>query len=257
MQTTRYSIHGQLFLALVFTYFLWNDSQAQSTISEERNPSVEMGIITLLVTFRVKPSEKELFKQALLEDVQYARKEKGNITMELYEGKDRPNTLYLFERWENQKELDKHFEQPYTQKVLKLNETALIEPMEIAYLDDLAPLSVEALPRPVYTDKMVDLVVVFKVKEGKQAKFIRQFRKSVQHSRPETGNIAFHIHSVKDDAVTFVLYERWQNQEALDFHFEQHYTKELFETFKEVLDRPVEESLRFITEISTPLQEAK
>lgn len=205
--------------------------------------------ITMLVTFNVKPEQLEVFKTVLIEDAQNARNESGNITMELYQHKDKPNILYFFERWANQKALDGHFEKSYTKRVLELNRISLHNPMEILYLDDIYPLSKFELKKPLLTDSPVDLVVVFKVKAGMQERFIQQFQKSVTKSRPETGNIAFHFHTVEDDNTKFVLYERWRNQAALDFHFEQPYTKELFELFKMALDKPVEESLNFIVEI--------
>jgi quinol monooxygenase YgiN len=95
---------------------------------------------------------------------------------------------------------------------------------------------------------ILSLVVIFTVKDGTQERFIQQFQKSVLNSRPETGNIAFHFYMVNESTTKFVLYERWRSQAALDFHFAQPYTKELFELFKTALTKPVEESLHFITE---------
>jgi quinol monooxygenase YgiN len=227
-----------LLFAFLFLLSLHTSAQKQKT-----------DVVTMLVTFTVKPEQKEAFKDALLEDAKNARTEKGNLTMELYEHKDKATTLFLFERWTNQTALDEHFEKPYTKKVLELNKIALASPMEILYLNDVAPLPSREFKKPLSADTPVDLVVIFKVKDGMQERFIQQFQKSIQNSRPETGNIAFHFHSVNEDKSAFVLYERWRNQAALDFHFAQPYTKELFELFKTALDKPVEESLNFISEL--------
>jgi quinol monooxygenase YgiN len=227
-----------------------SSANAQNNNSRAKNNLM----LALLVTFRVKPEQRELLKTALLEDVRNAKTEKGNITMELYEHRDQPNTFYLFERWGNQVALDLHFEKPYTRKVLELNKTALREPMEILYLNDLAPLPQKEMKKPLTADTPVDLVVIFKVKDGMQERFIQQFQKSVENSRPEAGNIAFHFHTVEGDNTKFVLYERWRNQASLDFHFAQPYTKELFELFKTALAKPVDESLNFMTEIGNEKQ---
>lgn len=45
------------------------------------------------------------------------------------------------------------------------------------------------------------------------------------------------------------VYERWKNQSALDHHFAQAYTRELFEVFKTVLAKPVEEGFIFVRQI--------
>lgn len=202
----------------------------------------------MLVTFHTKPEYREELERLLRKDVEEAGKEEGNLSMYLYRAKDNQDTYFLFERWKNQQALDAHFEKPYTKAVLELTEKALTDPMEIMFLNDLAPISPVNYERsPQTPDEATDLIVVFTVKEGMQERFMEQFRYSAQNSRPEPGCVAFHIHSVKDRPNTFVLYERWENREALDSHFEQPYTRELFTLFEEVLDKPVEESLEFIT----------
>lgn len=126
--------------------------------------------------------------------------------------------------------------------------TALTTPLEILYLNDLFPLSPAHCSRsPENPGEAAELIVIFKVKEGEQSKFTKQFENSVSRGRLEAGCVAFHIHMVEGEPAKFVLYERWENQAALDFHFEQPYTKELFEVFKEVLERPVEESMTFLS----------
>jgi quinol monooxygenase YgiN len=213
--------------------------------------------ITMLVTFHVKPEQKEVFKKALVADREGAAGEKGNISMELYEHKDKPNTFYFFERWENQKALDDHFAKKYTKDVLELSKTALTTPMEILYLNDISPLPANEIKSPLASDTLVDLIVVFKVKDGMQDAFIKQFQKSVVNSRPEPGNIEFFFHTVPGDNTKFVLYERWRSQAALDFHFAQPYTKELFGIFQSTLAGPVDEYLNFVTEIGYPKRAVK
>ncbi|MEJ5053368.1 putative quinol monooxygenase [Sphingobacterium sp. MYb382] len=211
--------------------------------------------VTMLVTFHLKAEQKDAFKKALKADKDGALKEKGNISMVLYEQKDKPNTLYLFERWENQTALDEHFTYAYAKDVLALNETALTAPMEILYLNDIAPLPKNEIKHPQASDTSVDLVVLFKVKDGMQQTFIKQFEKSIVKSRPEAGNIEFFFHTVPGDNTKFVLYERWRNQTALDFHFAQPYTIELFDVFKAALEEPIENYLNFITEVKQTYNE--
>jgi quinol monooxygenase YgiN len=224
-------------------------------VTSAQNKSEER--VTMLVTFNVKAEHREAFKNALISDRKGAASEKGNISMELYEQKDKPNTFYLFERWVNKKSLDEHFTKKYAKDVLVLNKTALTTPMEILYLNDISPLPKNEIKNPLSTDVPVDIVVIFKVKDGMQNTFIKQFEKSIVNSRPESGNIEFFFHTVPGDNTKFVLYERWRSQAALDFHFAQPYTKELFEMFKSTLEKPVEEYLNFITEIGYEKRETK
>jgi quinol monooxygenase YgiN len=203
---------------------------------------------TLLVTFHVNPSHKEQFKNALLDDMDGARRETGNLSMELFHSKEAPDTFYFYERWKNKEDLNDHLTRDYTKHVFDIAAAALKIPMNIKYLEDLSPISREEYKYPSEPEKAVDLVVNFTVKEGQQERFVLQFLSSVKHSRKEPGCIAFHIHSVENDPTSFVLFERWENQAAFDFHLEQEYTKALFESFNHTLARPVEECLEYIIE---------
>jgi quinol monooxygenase YgiN len=204
----------------------------------------------MLVTFNTKPDQRQAFENALLDDLQHARTEPGNVSMDLLQARDEAGTYFFFERWKDRAALDSHFAQPYTKAVLDLAQSALTRPMEILYLRDLFPAAARTRPSAIDASSSVDLIVVFAVKEGARDAFIRQFEKSVKNSRLEPGCLLFHIHEVEGDPNAFVLYERWRDQAALDSHFAEPYTKELFELFAGVLARPVEERLTFVRELS-------
>ncbi|MBC7883790.1 MAG: antibiotic biosynthesis monooxygenase [Anaerolineae bacterium] len=222
-----------------------NPTQSSSIAATANNPP-----ITMLVTFKTKPEMTNAFQKALLHDLVNARKELGCITMQLFVDKNDSSILFFFERWQNQSALDNHFAQTYTKAVLELAETALISPMEILYMEDLAPLSAEGIQGSSHEEDSVDLVVIFEVKAEGQERFKAQFLNSVKYSRPEPGCVSFHIHAVKEINSKFVLYERWRNQEAFDFHLAQSYTKELFESFSATLAKPVEECLIYLRDLT-------
>lgn len=39
----------------------------------------------------------------------------------------------------------------------------------------------------------------------------------------EAGNVFYRLHEAIADPCHFIIYERWENQEALDFHMQQDY----------------------------------
>ena len=41
----------------------------------------------------------------------------------------------------------------------------------------------------------------------------------------EPGNICYRLHQVEDDSCQFIIYEKWKDQAALDFHMNQDYLK--------------------------------
>jgi quinol monooxygenase YgiN len=85
----------------------------------------------------------------------------------------------------------------------------------------------------------VALVVNFEVKAGTEAEFEQFFRRSVMCSRLEPANIAFNVHRVMGSERSYVLYEIWRSEEALNSHLARPYTKALFATFDRNLTRPV------------------
>jgi len=212
--------------------------------------------VTMLVTFHVKPDQKAALRQALIEDRNESAKEPGNISIVLFEHRDKPDVMYLFERWTSQAVLDAHFKKPYTLKVLELNKTALTSPMEIMKLNDIAPLPKDQIKYPLAADSPVDLICIFHIKPGASTTFINQFKKSIKNSRPEPGNINFFFHTVPGDTSTYVLMERWRNNAALQSHFQEPYTKELFSMFTRTLPLPAENYLNYVTEIGYPARKA-
>lgn len=96
----------------------------------------------------------------------------------------------------------------------------------------------------------VVLVVDFEVKPGAEDEFERFFRRSVTCSRLEPGNVVFNLHKVVDAKGRYVLYEVWRSPAALEWHFAQSYTKDLFAMFDRALVRPVADGgLRFISDL--------
>lgn len=200
----------------------------------------------LLVTFHVNPSQREKFKNALLDDMNGARREPGNLSMDLFTSKETPDTFYFYERWRSKEDLSYHLTRDYTKHVFEIAGVSLKVPMQLKTLQDFNPISPEEYKYPAAPQNAVDLIVHFTVKEEQRERFIAQFMNSVKHSRKEQGCIAFHIHNVENAPLSFVLFERWENQAAFDFHLSQEYTLALFESFKETLAKPVEECLEYI-----------
>jgi len=100
----------------------------------------------------------------------------------------------------------------------------------------------------------VTLIVNFRVQQNVIEQFKQRMIRQAELSRAEAGCVIFNIHQSNQDPQIFWLYEKWYDQAALDFHFAQTYTQELFEFFKESLEVPVEEGLDYVTDlVSLPL----
>jgi quinol monooxygenase YgiN len=93
----------------------------------------------------------------------------------------------------------------------------------------------------------IALVVNFEVKPGTEAEFEKIFRRSVTCSRLEPGHITFNVHKILGTERSYVLYEIWRNEDAVNSHFARPYTVALFSMFDRNLARPLSEGgLKFV-----------
>jgi quinol monooxygenase YgiN len=96
----------------------------------------------------------------------------------------------------------------------------------------------------------VALVVNFEVKPSAEAEFEKVFHRSVTCSRLEPGNIVFNVHKILGAERSYVLYEVWRNEAAVNSHFARPYTVALFSMFDHNLARPLSEGgLRFVQDL--------
>jgi quinol monooxygenase YgiN len=201
--------------------------------------AMDPDVFTMLVKIYTEENDpkRPQFMEALKGDVRGGKSEKGNIAFQLYQDNNNKNNYFLYELWENRNALLHHFEQPWTKEVLALAAQKKGKAAEFIYLKDLNPISESEIKKQSEIKQSVDLMVILEVKEGFQQKFIEQFQKSIALTRKtEKGNIAFHLYEIIGSKTQFILYERWKDKDALDYHREQEYTNELFKVFGEVLD---------------------
>lgn len=86
---------------------------------------------------------------------------------------------------------------------------------------------------------MLTVIAHIKVKEGKQEDFKRKLFELIPLTLEEDGCHKFELLEDEEDGTRFFLYENWTDQSALDFHYSRPYTKEVFESYKEILAEPV------------------
>ena len=71
-----------------------------------------------------------------------------------------------------------------------------------------------------------------------KAEFITDFiaisKEAVKLSTAEKGNISFNFTQYKTEDNTFLFFEEWKDQKAIDFHISQTYFKDFMEKAKEM-----------------------
>jgi len=99
----------------------------------------------------------------------------------------------------------------------------------------------------------VKMIVRFQVKPALIEPFKQRFVRHTESSRKESGCVTFNLYQSNKNPQIYWLYEIWKDQAALNFHFAQDYTKDIFVFLKDSLEVPVEEGLYYLSEIN-PLQ---
>lgn len=86
------------------------------------------------------------------------------------------------------------------------------------------------------------VMLTLQFKPGSAEKVLERMVPSIRLTRAEPGNNEFQLFKIKGSEDKFVVFERWKNQAALEWHWEQPYTKETLELFGEHLAEPLSEA---------------
>jgi quinol monooxygenase YgiN/sugar lactone lactonase YvrE len=193
-------------------------------------------VYPMLVQLQVNNRDyNPLFKDALIGDVDGALTEQGNVIMELFQSADDDNTYFLYEIWENRNALLTHFQKPWTQKAFEAGSKAQVD-AQFYYLEAIDPLRENELKSPNPESESADMVIFFDVKPEAINQFESVFRDAIDNSRQEEGVLSYQLYKILGSSSNqYVLYERWESQQALQTHIEQEHLQSLFGMFQEAL----------------------
>lgn len=88
--------------------------------------------------------------------------------------------------------------------------------------------------------KPFTLFVQAQIKKGTLDRFMPVADAAVKGTRNEPGNLAYKFHQATDDSHHLFLFEKWQNFESLQYHFQQPYTLEILKIYGELCEQPLE-----------------
>lgn len=83
------------------------------------------------------------------------------------------------------------------------------------------------------------LTVVVKVKPEHQQEMKDLLYSLPELSKKENACIEYDVHQSIDDENTFILNEKWESVDGLDFHNEQSYSKAFFASFDKLQEHPI------------------
>ncbi len=69
--------------------------------------------IYIVVLITAKEGYRQLVLDSLWKLIDPTREEEGNISYDMHEDKNDPNSFVFYEHWRSQEDIDKHLEMPY------------------------------------------------------------------------------------------------------------------------------------------------
>lgn len=207
-------------------------------------------MINQIVKFTVKPSYKDEFKQALLENQRASRQEAGNVEMRIYVDNQDDHLFFAYARWADQGALDSHFQQIHFQKLIKLSDTALVEPAMVLNLGETSPAPVALKQADEHDDKF-NIFFIFKLDVQHREALIHQFEEHIKHTRTETGCLLFDLFTVDGSDDVLVVYEHWRREsDVWDIHFNQPYAKVTGALMEKAVIGDMNQYMNFVTQIA-------
>ena len=95
---------------------------------------------------------------------------------------------------------------------------------------------------PAADTEEVIVMLTLQFKPGSAETVLARMVPSIHLTRAEPGCREFQMFEIKGNKDRFVVYERWQNQAALEWHWQQPYTKDTLALFEEHLVESLSET---------------
>lgn len=172
-----------------------------------------------ITRYEVRKDHQEKFRKALKEYISAALSNEENIMAEAYFEQENQSVIWLFERWENQKELDKFRKNSKAKAVLKLAKTALVKPEKIISIKDLEPISKEQWRRASKTeDEQLTIMLFVDAKAGTEENFKEVYHKAMPQFRSEPGVVTYQLSQLEEDHTQFVTFEKFRSKDAFGYH---------------------------------------
>ncbi|GAA3757631.1 putative quinol monooxygenase [Flavobacterium ginsengiterrae] len=193
--------------------FLLHNAFAKAQNTPEKKEKMTAAIIR----YEVKNEYQAEFQKAISNYVHQSLLNENNMMSEAYFEQDNQTVIWLFERWNNQKDLDKF--RNNSNAVTTLLKKALVKPEEIIHVKDLEPISKqEWRKRSRAEDKQLTIMLFVDAKPGTEENFKKIYHKAMPEFRSEAGVVTYQLSEFENDKTKFVTFEKFRSNDAFQFH---------------------------------------
>ncbi|WP_324027232.1 antibiotic biosynthesis monooxygenase [Maribacter sp. BPC-D8] len=203
-----------------------------------------------IVKFTTKPEHATSFAATLKEAQAATQKEAGNKEIKVFVSNTDANVFFVYERWADKAAITSHDNEPHTQKLMQVGQTALQTAPDFYFLGDTNPLPDHSKSANA-EDEVFIIFFIFKLKTAFRAQLLNQFEDHITHTRKEEkGNILFDLYTVDDQEDTLAVYEHWRKEsDVWDIHFHQPYAEKTGKLMEEAVIGDLKQYMNFVTEI--------
>lgn len=195
--------------------FLLHNAFAKAQNTPEKKEKMTAAIIR----YEVKNEYQAEFQKAISNYVHQSLLNENNMMSEAYFEQDNQTVIWLFERWNNQKDLDKFRNNSNAKNVTALVKKALVKPEEIIHVKDLEPISKqEWRKRSREEDKQLTIMLFVDAKPGTEENFKKIYHKAMPEFRSEAGVVTYQLSEFENDKTKFVTFEKFRSNDAFQFH---------------------------------------
>jgi len=195
--------------------------------------------IAKLTMYEVPENASEQFRKALKDYVTASLSSKENIMAEAFYEQDKPNILWLIERWNGKKNLEDFGKKTQAKALQSLTEKSLKTSPKIYYVKDLEPLTKEQWRK---TSKKEDnqLVIMLFVdgKKGTEQNFKDTYHIAMPQFRSEPGVVTYQLSEIEGDETQFVTYEKFRSNDAFQYHLNFPPIKPVIEYLETSIKKP-------------------
>ncbi len=178
-------------------------------------------VIRINCLVKVTPETHDSVIALSKELVDSSRNDAGNIDYALYESATDPNSLIIFETWENQPSLDKHSASPHFTRL-------------VPAIQRLSEMTIQVFNNGAATGDSLRLNCMVKVPAEARDSVISLYKELVKCTRSDDeGMIDYDLYLNSGDPTDMMVFETWKDQASLDKHSAAPHFKRLVPQIQE------------------------
>lgn len=239
MKTKAYKSIAKKGLTIAAAVFLLaiNSAKAQNGIKVKTKVLTEA--VSKMTMYEVKDDQLSLFQKTLKDYVQQSIASKDNIMAEAFFEQEKPNVLWLIERWNDKKQFDQFSKGKSAKALEELSKKALQKTPKTFYLKDLEPLTKEQWRKTAKTEDSQLVIMLFvDAKKGTEQNFKDTYHIAMPQFRSEPGVVTYQLSKIDGDETQFVTYEKFRSNDAFQYHLNFPPIKPVIEYLETSIKKP-------------------